>query len=863
MTELTARSVALDLDKKGYVVVPAFITWKDGKKHVESPTGWRQVKSPSQDRVFRTFSAPSASGGTLVPFIVTGPSGVVVADLDVKHEDGVMNWHQAVEGQMVPQACILPTTSGGEHWFYRADPDREVRNSQGDGRQVVPGVDMRGVGGGVFVHPCAWKYALTLPAARGLEPVPEFVHAFEASRHVERPAAVVTAEGFVDGREFTPDQARRYVTAQGLSRLEATPHGGINAALNNAAMVIGHFVPGLYTQDEAVEMLQQALASAKTAAGLAVADNMYKDVSTITSGLAAGMREPYRIVDEPVPFIVPGADITPDEAVELSYDEFKATIKASQRMDIGENVKVHSRYEKACTSSWGTSVGQAKWIAAQLGIAYAPGLGWLRWDGKRWASVEAEFPRRAAGEFVAARLASFSQRLSELPETDEGDMERDFISVMSRILKRTLDGMRRLQDDMQAVAAVPAEQFDADALLVNTPDGVLDLRTLAVEPHAKKFLMTKISAGSYRPGFAHADWDGVLSAFASDDVRDYMQRRAGQALTGRAPNSADVVFMRGNGSNGKSLFLTNGLLGAFGEYGAVCSSALLSPMGVGDATSSHLLRLKGLRLAVVEELPSSMKHLDENALKRAAGTDRITARGLYQSAVEWTPTHSLFLSLNVFPATSSTEDGVWRRIALVDMPFRFVSGEPSRPNQRRGDSMLGFRIAENGSGQLDAVFTWVVEGARLWLKDPESICVQARPASSIEAVRELREDSDVEGEVVEQSLELDPSACVLVRDLFEFAVSRGLAVVRPGERLADAQKAFTRRLKSGQWYTENFVAAAGTSGRGGGVEVKKARPARLGLSRPAGAFSQVGSAPTAVLFGVRFVDEVAVGVSSW
>lgn len=75
------------------------------------------------------------------------------------------------------------------------------------------------------------------------------------------------------------------------------------------------------------------------------------------------------------------------------------------------------------------------------------------------------------------------------------------------------------------------DELDADPDLLNTPSGVVDLTTGEVTPHDPELLMTKITSGSYRPGFTHIDWAKALEALPKEE-RDWLQCVVGRGITG-------------------------------------------------------------------------------------------------------------------------------------------------------------------------------------------------------------------------------------------------------------------------------------------------------------------------------------------
>ena len=93
---------------------------------------------------------------------------------------------------------------------------------------------------------------------------------------------------------YSAEQARR-LCADALGRLKGA-RGQLNSQLNDAAMIVGHFVPAVYDSGEATELLLRAQTVAWSAMTGEPDDGDYvAALATIRSGLAAGMRDPARI----------------------------------------------------------------------------------------------------------------------------------------------------------------------------------------------------------------------------------------------------------------------------------------------------------------------------------------------------------------------------------------------------------------------------------------------------------------------------------------------------------------------------------------------------------------------------------------
>ena len=121
-------------------------------------------------------------------------------------------------------------------------------------------------------------------------------------------------------------------------------------------------------------------------------------------------------------------------------------------------------------------------------------------------------------------------------------------------------GMAKMVNAVQALAradrrlAATIEQWNADPMLLNTPDGVVDLATGQLRRHRPDDYMTMIAAVG-----PHGDcpkWKAFLHRITDGDkaLIAYLQRVAGYCLTGQTGEQA-MFFGYGVGANGKGVFL--------------------------------------------------------------------------------------------------------------------------------------------------------------------------------------------------------------------------------------------------------------------------------------------------------------------
>src|SRR5205823_3659319 len=126
--------------------------------------------------------------------------------------------------------------------------------------------------------------------------------------------------------------------------------------------------------------------------------------------------------------------------------------------------------------------GSDDWLAEKLVTEFGDdwryaGGDWLRWDGRRW-------------EPEKTKLAwDISRRVSR---TQAGSISDQSLATRISSASAIYAGVRLAEADRRV--AVVRAAFDADHWLLNTPDGIVDLRTGDIGPHRREALMSKIAA---------------------------------------------------------------------------------------------------------------------------------------------------------------------------------------------------------------------------------------------------------------------------------------------------------------------------------------------------------------------------------
>lgn len=326
---------------------------------------------------------------------------------------------------------------------------------------------------------------------------------------------------------------------------------------------------------------------------------------------------------------------------------------------------------------------------------HVPGIGWLHYEDGVWAETPTDL--------VLERIRVWTE-----------DQFAD--AVAARASQETLKGWTKWQAAVRLEAAlrlcrgmchVPATKLDAHPDLLNTRNGVVDLRTGELLPHKPWYYFTKMTGCQFDPKARHADWDAALSALPAD-VLTWCQTRYGQGITGHPAADHTCVIQVGSGANGKST-LMHAFKAALGTYYLASTERLLLP-AARDAITPEVADLRGARFVAIEETPETGR-LDTQRLKTLVGTPSITARRLYQDYITFDASHTLFLNTNFAPIVNETDHGTWRRLLLLVFPYTFTP-HPLELEERQGDGELVNRLRL--SDRREAVLAWLVEGAVRW-----------------------------------------------------------------------------------------------------------------------------------------------------
>jgi putative DNA primase/helicase len=321
-------------------------------------------------------------------------------------------------------------------------------------------------------------------------------------------------------------------------------------------------------------------------------------------------------------------------------------------------------------------------------LLHVYGVGWHRWDGKRWAADDQGHAVRAVRDVLRRALQASLDLESDAAKAIRRDVDKCSSATGAA-------GVLSLAASMAPFAAT-VRDLDRDPYVLNVANGTLDLRTMTLREHDPADRITKVTAAAYHPDVDATAWDTFLERVLPDEeVRAFLQRLAGVALLGRVVEHVLGILV-GTGANGKGAF-TRALEHALGDYAASPEADLF--MQRDGAHPTGQMDLLGLRWATVSETDQG-RRLAEATMKRLTGGDPIRARRMRQDFIEFQPSHTAVLVTNHLPAVRGDDPAIWRRLRLV--PFDVVIPEAERDKH----------LDEHLQLQAEAVLSWAVDGYR-------------------------------------------------------------------------------------------------------------------------------------------------------
>lgn len=428
-----------------------------------------------------------------------------------------------------------------------------------------------------------------------------------------------------------------------------------------------------------------------------------------------------------------------------------------------------------------TDLGNAERFRARFGrdFRWSPALGWMGWDGRRWAALDqdeksvpavvmqAVFDTVRAIQDEAAFVALSGvkepfvdhvelddmtprekKQLALFIETGEQEDAIDYVldtrgyplwSDVIRKWGRTSEASGKLSAIAQIARswlAVRVDQFDTDPLAINVLNGTLRFRKvplgivdgkdryraeMTLTPHRRDDLLSKLAPVIYDPAAICPIYDDLIEwAQPKPAKRRYIHAWGGYSMTSEVGLQM-LHFWYGLGGNGKSTVMDI-WCEALGDYSDTIPIESFLDQGIkkrGDQASPDLAKLGGVRLLRTSE-PDEGAKLSTGLIKLVTGGEPVPVRHLNRGFFNLKIQFKLTVQGNHKPDIRQTDDGIWRRVKLIHWGERVID-ETNPHGSRQKDPYLKDKMAPELSGIFNRLVAGLMDYLEHGLIEPEDV----------------------------------------------------------------------------------------------------------------------------------------------
>ena len=395
---------------------------------------------------------------------------------------------------------------------------------------------------------------------------------------------------------------------------------------------------------------------------------------------------------------------------------------------------------------------------------------WLHWINEKWLVCE-------KGEHITMAkevCAKMHDTALEVFQKDQEKGRRLLQDAKASHHMNRLIAMLKLTVSESEMAATDRE-LDCNPYLLGVTNGVVDLHDGQYLINQPSLKITRYCNASFDVDASCTRWISFLDEIFAQDTATIacVQRLLGCTLLGLA-SEEKLIICFGSGSNGKSVF-SNIVHKIMGGYSITAPPSMLTTRRKGDGgPRNDLAALAGARYVSINELQAGDR-LDEQIVKMLAGREPISARFLHQEFFEFTPTFTPWLRTNHKPIIYGVEEGIWRRLVLLNFGVQI-------PEDKKDSALEDKLFAER-----DGILMWMIEGARLFLK--EGICISPSMRNDLLA---YRGDSDLLGEFLSDTTWASNSVAEKIEQKLFYTSYRIWSAVNGTRPMA--KKSFTQRL---------------------------------------------------------------------
>ena len=337
---------------------------------------------------------------------------------------------------------------------------------------------------------------------------------------------------------------------------------------------------------------------------------------------------------------------------------------------------------------------------------------WFVWTGQKWELDHIYRPYESLREFMRAKArevgeAAYKEKMGQVTSDSTEAIQRMALQSahaarravhVSMLSSRTINSVANMVSKDKRIA-VSVDIWDQDPWLLNTPDGIVNLRSGELVPHEPTRFLTKTTKVGPKPGEPTL-WLAFLNKIMHNDqemVR-YLQKIFGYCLVGTTKEH-QMYFGYGTGANGKGVTL-NTMRDLLGDYGVEANIETFVA-SAHDRHPTELADLRGARLVTCGETDEGQRWA-EARIKMLTGGDPVKARFMRQDFFTYVPQFKLFLAGNHKPRLQNIDEAIERRFRLI--PFTYTVPKPERDTD----------LAEKLKLEWPQILQWAIDGCLAW-----------------------------------------------------------------------------------------------------------------------------------------------------
>ena len=389
--------------------------------------------------------------------------------------------------------------------------------------------------------------------------------------------------------------------------------------------------------------------------------------------------------------------------------------------------------------------GNAQCLHALYGqeFVYTKAYGYLWWTGTHWTSDGAEEALGRAATYTLKQRCILAARGGE---------------KCAKIMGASVPTARHVRDCLylfQMGVAVDIAEFDCSPELLNCANGVLNLETGQLTPHAPEQRFTYCLPVEYDPCADQTMWRQFLVDVVGGgpEVIDYLQLAVGYSLTGYTREEC-LFYIYGPTRSGKGTF-TETLLAILPKPLAMeVDFTTFTADRDHDTQNFDLAPLKPARLIIASE-SNKYQSLNSGKIKSLTGGNEVYCALKRRDHFSYRPQYKMWLVSNHPVNADVDDDALWYRIRVLEFPNSFADKE---------DTSLKLRMKT--SDNLSGVFAWAVEGAKRWFMLGSHGLGPVTPAIVTDTTKKQRSELDYVQAWIDECCEYSPTWWTANEDIY-------------------------------------------------------------------------------------------------